>query len=109
MDHLCPICQRKLTAEDERNEITDYHCFPPPNDHHFSKRIKNDQVQKIKIRLSPDGNKLYLKINFDEGYSQVWTRPDDESSRIKINHVFEPDLSDLNALQQKLRTYLIFS
>lgn len=109
MDHLCPVCQRQLRKE-LKTKHTEYDCFPPKSDHHYVRREALDgQLLKMKIRIGSDKDRLYIKINFDEGFSQVWTDPDDDEARIKINHVFEPDLTDLEALRQKIRTYMVFS
>lgn len=111
MDHNCPICQRTLEKDSYRERV-DYHCSPPRDDHHYAKRVlltDESQLIKLKVRISPESSKLYLKIHYDQGYSEVWTNPDDDESKIRINHIIEPDLTDLKALQTKLRTYLVFS
>lgn len=111
MIHHCPICQREL-EKDSYQERVDYHCTPPREDHHYAKRVSHtdeSQILKLKVRISPEDTKTFLKIHYDQGYSEVWTNPDDDESKIRINHVMEPDLSDLKALQTKLKTYLVFS
>lgn len=111
MDHLCPICQKKLT-QDVKQDGLDYHCFPPQTDHHYSKRVSledQQQILKMKVRMGSGETRLYFKVNYDQGFSQVWTDPDDEEAKIQINHVFDPDLTDLQALRQKLKTYMVFS
>lgn len=108
MEHPCPICQRELAKEIKTSHV-DYHCFPPKSDHHYSSRASlTGEILKMKVRIGSNENKLFFKVNYDEGYSHVWTNPDDDT-RIKINYVFEPDLTDLEALRQKLRTYMVFS
>lgn len=109
MEHLCPICNRKLTEDDHGKQYMDYHCFPPQSGHHYSKRIATDNsVLKVKVRLGSAEDRIFLKINFDEGFSEVWSDPD-EDNRIKINHVWEPDLTDLDELRAKIKTYMLFS
>lgn len=109
MDRPCPICKRQLTRE-QKSEYVEYHCFPPQSSHHYSCRTALDgQMLKMKVRISSGPDKMFFKINYDQGFSQIWTNPDDDEARIKVNHVFEPDLSDLEALRNKLRTYLVFS
>lgn len=108
MDHVCPICKRELT-EQHQIAFKDYHCFPPPVDHHYSKRIKDDKLVTIKVRLSPLLERLFFKINFMEGYTEVWTKPDKKESRVRVNQTFTPDFSDLNTLFKKIKTYLLFS
>jgi hypothetical protein len=109
MEHLCPICKRELTKEHKIKHV-DYHCYPPKSDHHYSERetITGEKL-KVKIRIGSGEDRLFLKVNYDESYSQVWTDPDDDDARIRINHAFEPDVSDLDALRKKLRTYMVFS
>ncbi len=109
MEHMCPICQRALTKEG-KNEEVDYHCYPPKSDHHYSKRVASTgELLKMKVRMGSGESRLYFKINYDQGFTQVWTDPDDDDARIRINHIFEPDLTDLEALRQKIRTYMVFS
>ena len=109
MDRPCPICKRQLSSE-QKTEYVEYHCFPPQSDHHYACRTSLEgQALKVKIRIGSGDNKMFVKINYDDGFSQIWTDPDDEDARTKINHVFDPDLSDLDALRNKLRTYLVFS
>lgn len=109
MEHSCPICQRAL-ERDDRTKYVDYHCSPPKEDHHYAKRVSPmNELLKVKARISHDGEKMFLKLHYDEGYCQVWTNPDDDASKIRINSLFEPDFSDLTALKTKLRTYLVFS
>jgi hypothetical protein len=109
MEHPCPICQRALTKDDNNKHI-DYHCYPPKSDHHYSKRVSpTNEILKMKVRMGSGESRLFFKINYDQGFTQVWTDPDNDESRIQINHIFEPDLTDLEALRQKLRTYMVFS
>ena len=105
--HTCPICKKELTQEHKIAYI-DYHCYPPAVDHHYVKRIKNDQILKIKIRLEDKEQRIYLKVNFDDGNSQIWTKANG-GDRVNIDYVIEPDFSDLKLLKKKLQTYILFS
>jgi hypothetical protein len=82
------------------------------SDHHYAVRVSTEaeeQVLKVKIRVSPEKDRYYLKLHYDQGYSQVWANRDEDEQKVKINHIFEPDLTDMNALRHKLKTYLVFS
>jgi hypothetical protein len=108
MQHLCPICKRKLTKEHNISFI-DYHCFPSSADHHYTSRLKDDQILQVKVRLKTlNGERVFFKLYFDEGYSEVWTKIND-TNRVRINHVFMPDFNQPDKLVKKLLTYLIFS
>lgn len=107
-NHPCPICQRKLTMQHEIKHV-DYHCYPPAEDHHYAKRLVQNKLAQVKVRYSlEDYNRVYLKINYLEGYMEVWNRPE-EHDRIRINSVTEPDFSDRDKMITKIRTYLTFS
>ena len=108
MIQLCPICKREL-KEDHMISYQDYHCFPSLLGHHYAARIKDDQIIQIKIRLrAMNGSNLFLKVYFNQGYSEVWSKLND-TNRIKINHVFMPDFNNLVKLEKKMKTYLLFS
>ena len=121
--HQCPFCNRELTME-HKIIFIDYFC--KQRDHFFCKRLvdrKDENGERIKdengdlvkdlttVKLSlrdHTGEKTYLKINYDEGNSQVW----DKNSKVKrttINQIFVPDYSDKEALLNKIKTYILFS
>ncbi len=102
----CPICQRVLTEEHKISYI-DYYCSPSREDHHYAVRFKGDEVIKMKVRLTDSQSTLYVKMNFDEGYLEVWTK--ENQNRIKINQTFTPDFTEIDKLKTKIRTYLTFS
>ena len=118
----CPFCNSELTVE-HKIVFCDFFCNR--KDHFFSERmvdvkdtngdfIKEDgkQVKElVKIKLSlrdRAGEKMYLKINYDEGTSQVWTK-DSTRPRATINNVFVPDYNNPDSILQKIKTYLLFS
>lgn len=108
MNPVCPFCKKELKRE-HMIAYQDYHCFPSLPDHHYTARMKDDQILQIKIRLrSPNGSNLFLKLHFDDGFSEVWTKKN-EGNRIKINHVFMPDFDQPEKLVRKIITYLTFS
>ena len=113
MDRMCPICQNKM-EEDQRMQgekllYSDYRCFPSQPDHHYCERISGQDILKLKVRISTNDERWFLKINFDDGFSEIWTKPSDETSRVRINHTFTPNLQDLDGLLKKLKTYITFS
>lgn len=107
MELFCPICQRLLKEDDGMKDV--YNCFPSTDSHAYSVRLENDKPLIMKFRLSPGETKLYTRINFVDNFSEVWTRPGDPQSKIRINHAFLPDFSDLPKLEEKIKTYLLFS
>lgn len=109
MEHLCPICQRKMTKED-KIKYKDYYCSPVQSDHHYSVREVKKIETKIKIRLSDSNGNLYLLVNYVEGFLQVWTKADiPHEQRTQINQIFYPDFTQIEKLRAKIRTYLTFS
>ena len=75
-------------------------------DHHFSWRIVNDNISKLRIRFSDDNERLCLKVHYDEGYSEVWTSSN--STRLKINQIIVTNFEDIEKLKNKIRTILVF-
>lgn len=115
MNRTCPICQRQLTKSPclstPQSTVIDYFCHPSMMDHHYGERLRNGQLCKMKIRLTDQytDERMFLRIDFDEGHSHVWTKQDDQKNRIVINHTFMPDFSQIEKLKAKIQTYLIFS
>ena len=120
---LCPFCSKELSME-HKIIFCDYFCNTP--DHFFSERIidvKNDsgefmlddngkQIKElVKIKLSlrdHNGEKMYLKVNYDEGTSQVWTK-NSKTVRNNINGVIIPNYNDRKSIIDKIKTYIMFS
>ena len=88
----------------------DYHCYPAPEDHHYSKRLVHGKLTLVKVRytIRDESTNLYLKIDYPGGYMEVWNRPG-ESERTRINSVTEPDFADCDKMISKIRTYMTFS
>lgn len=111
IDNHCVICKKEMEI-DERPKYSDYTCRTE-DDHFFAKRIKDDTLLKLKVRFSESGSKIYLKINFDEGFSEVWsntnTKGHNNTQRVRIDSIFEPDFSDIQKIKSKIITYLTFS
>lgn len=103
----CPICDKELSVE-EYDGYKDYHCRSR-FDHHYGVRIKDDEILKVKVRLTDeDGSCIFFKINYDEKVTQVWTLMN-QVNRVAVPHIFEPDFTDLSKLKLKMKTYLLFS
>lgn len=107
--YFCPICQDELKPDPSRQH-TDYACYGGDDGNHlYIHRVKDEQITKIKVRLmEPGGEKLYFKINYDHGFSEIWTKAND-TNRNRIDSIFDPDFSDVEKLKTKIRTYLVFS
>ncbi len=84
----------------------DYTCNTV-NGHHFSWRIKDNTLVKLRICFNNDQERLCLKVHYDEKYSEVWTSG--KSARIRINQIVPPDFSDIERLKNKIRMMLVFS
>lgn len=119
----CPFCNTEMMLE-HKIIYRDYYCNQ--HDHFFSERIldvkddngkfiKDDEGNQVrdlvKIKLSLKdraGGNMYLKINYDEGTSQVWTK-DSKQPRVTISHVFVPDYDKPESIINKIKTYILFS
>lgn len=104
----CPICQREMIKETNKIKYEDFICRNEADDHVYIHRIKDNQIAQLKIRLTEiNGSKMYVKIYYDQGRSELWTRSDQE--RIKIDFAFDPDFSDMEKFKKKIQTYFLFS
>lgn len=105
----CPICNQSMEKEDSSDQqlYSDFHCRR--GSHFFAKRIQDGQLTKIKIKILDESNSyLYMKINFDEGTTQVWKKTS-KDTRVNIDHACHLDLSNLDKIKSKIKTYLLFS
>lgn len=83
------------------------HVCKKHDDHHFSWRLMNDSLAKLRIRFQTGSERLCLKVHYDEKYSEVWTGG--KSERIRINQIIIPNFEDIEKLKNKIRTILVFS
>jgi hypothetical protein len=104
--HRCYVCNEEMRMEHKISYI-DHYCVPRWDDHHLTIRFVNDKLIKMRLRFTEPDGRLHLKVHYDEGYSEVWGKPDSE--RIKIPQVIDVDFSDIPKLKNKIRTYLVFS
>lgn len=102
----CPICKSQLEKE-HMIKYVDYHCYPPPKDHHYAERIIDGELVAMKIRLNRGKDKIFFKIDIKDNTTEVWTLPHDK--RIRISNSFRPDFENVDALFDKMKTYLVFS
>jgi len=106
--YQCLICGREMN-ESNKIQYIDYFCTQ--DDHHFSRRIKNNwpgrQMVKLRIRFLKKHERLALKIHYDEGYSEVWTTA--KSPRFRINQIVIPNFENIERLKHKIRTILVFA
>lgn len=87
----------------------DYVCgaFAPNStpDHYFTMRIRHNAMIKLHIVFYKEN--LYLKVHYDEKYSEVWANAN-STLRIRINQIVVPDFADLAKLKNKIKTLLVF-
>jgi hypothetical protein len=103
----CLVCNKEMEIHN-KIAFVDYICNRS-DDHHFSWRIKNQSLIKLRIRFQDDKHRLCLKVHYDEQYSQVWSKaktPDID--RIRINQIIVPNFEDIEKLKNKIRTLLVF-
>ena len=109
----CPICQEKMIVESTPKHH-DYICRQ--DDHFYSIRMAESiktsgiELRKLKIKLGnleTEPQCFFLRINYDEDTSEVWSSNNDSKNTIK--QVFTPDFSNIPKLKNKIRTLLIFS
>lgn len=106
--HFCPICNSELKVEHKIKYI-DYYCHNY-KDHSFGKRIiqENKKLNRVKIRLTDNKDKLYIQIYYQDGYLEVW-KNSSIVDRAKVNYTFVPDYSDIKSLKNKIKTYMVFN
>lgn len=104
--HFCLICGKEMTLAHKIN-YADYHCAHQDG-HHFAYRIKENSMTKLRIRLGEGADKIHLKVHYDQGYSEVWSKSR-SVNRPRINHIVSIDFTDLDKLKNKLKTYLLFA
>jgi hypothetical protein len=107
MNNQCPICKSEMNKNDLVSYI-DYFCWPIKEDHHYSRRIRGTELQIEKIRISTKEETFYLKLDYSNILSEIWTKPNG-SHKVQLDHLINVDFTDLNKLEEKLKTYILFS
>jgi hypothetical protein len=102
----CLVCRKEMDVHNKIMYID--HTCNLNDDHHFSWRIKDNSLVKLRIRLSSNGERLCLKIHYDEGYSEVWSKSN-TTNRIRVDQIVVPNFEDIELLKNKIRTILVFA
>lgn len=117
--NYCPICRNELRVKHDI-EFIDYICSRT-EDHHLAFRYKIiqdpedskqsiDQVNTLRLRLTETGGEeIRIKIYYGKGYSEIYGKSASPTSRVKVNQIIDPDFNNLDALKNKIKTYLLFS
>lgn len=122
--YFCPVCSCEMEGY-HCVEYSDYSCAKK-EDHHYSFRVVEEEVfvasgndhptesftqrviTKTRIRFTElDGKIVRLKVHYDLGYSEIWTKIS-SSHRLRIRHLVPMDFTDVEKLKNKLKTYLVF-
>ena len=101
----CLVCNKEMEVA-HKIAFIDHFCNKS-DDHHFSWRIKDNRLLKLRIRFEDGKERLCLKVHYDESYSEVWSKAKSDN-RIRINQIVIPDFSDIEKLKNKIRTLLVF-
>lgn len=111
----CLLCGKEMEKRHRISHI-DYHCTTE-TDHHLAWRMAVEDITapqlswkilQLRIKFMTGDENLYLKLHYDKGYSEVWSK-DRTTQRIKINSIIYPDFTDVEKLKKKIRTILVFS
>lgn len=105
-NHFCPICKTHLQQENANTKILDLVCRNSDN-HFFGKRLQNNQLTKIKVRLSENKSELYMRVNLDENNTEIWSSKTKE--KVIINATQDICSKDEHIIRNKIKSYLIIS
>ena len=104
MENICPICKADLEADlKEHKDYDDYKCVR--DSHFYVHRLHGKELTKLKFRLGD----YYMKVNFDDGNSQIWAQGAAVFDRVNFNKAEMPDFSDLDKISRKIEILLTFS
>ncbi len=108
MKHKCPICSKNMSFIARSKSSSDYFC-DDGDDHHYAERVSDGYFTVCKLRIGdmPTDERLYLKVNFTDGNSEIW-RGIDSQKRIKVAEVISIQ-SSLDKMRNKIETYITFS
>lgn len=102
----CLICDREMEANNKIMYVDNF-C-DKVDDHHFTMRIREGAMHKLRIRFQTGDERLCMKIHYDDGYTEVWSKSDPKV-RVKIDQIIVPDFTNIEKLKDKMRTILMFS
>lgn len=111
MNKNCPICERLLTKNRDplNDENVVYNCQPSMSNHHYCEAYEGEKLAITKVRISIVST-VFLKSYILAGYSEIWSVPDQEQSKkVRLDYIINPDFSNLEKLEHKLRTYMMLS
>lgn len=103
----CLVCNKEMEMH-HKISFVDYSCKDNADEHHFSWRIKDNKLIKLRIRFGVSQHRLCLKIHYDEGYTEVWSHAK-STNRMRINQIVVPQFEDIEKLKSKIRTLLVFA
>ncbi len=119
----CPICNSTLIKE-ELNIPSSYNdvLCNSHNNHFLIKRLSSDfKLLKIKVRITDEYYKYFIKINYDDKNMYVWREKNSISTinalekmpqstnKVIIENTIDISNFDLNLLKNKIKTYLLLS
>jgi hypothetical protein len=108
MSNVCPICNAQLTEESVfASKNVDLVCRQ--EDHLLAKRISAaGELIIMKLRIKDGAHKFFAQFNYQDNTTSLWTKAN-ERRPIKVPSIISTDLSNLDKIKQKIKTYLLFS
>ena len=107
--HNCPICKNILTDDDAFDKIyQDLSCRSNKN-HFYGIRLKNNETIVIKYRFSENNINFHTKIDFESNNLVIWRRPGLSKNFLQTTENIKLDFSNVEKLNRKIKTYLLFS
>ena len=121
MKNICKICSEVILDYEEVTE-----AYPPPEellghklvdvicrdhkDHSFVIRYRGDKVTAVKFKFIEGDKRIFLKIFYETGISQVWISDtyDPPALIITVPQTFDYDI-DLDKIRSKIKTILTFN
>lgn len=107
MKRLCPICQHEMIKY-KQDAYTDYMCNSSDNKHHYSERRVDGEVERIKIRVKMTDRRFYCQLFVKDGFSEIWEGIENPN-RVKINSLIDLNMDNIQSIENKIKTYLVFS
>lgn len=111
-NNICPFCKSILSLDDKVSKLDSHKQYLCRSDNHFFiKRITNkDKLSKLKLRVNDGEERFYLKIDYDNNFTQFWKNANN-IDRISVPGIVNIDFSDTNIekIRNKIQKYLILS
>src|SRR5271168_1224571 len=100
---VCLVCNRDMVSRNSLNvksPYTDVHCNQ--EDHHLSWRYDDNNITKMRIRFQDEKERLVLKIHYDAGYSEVWSkRQTNNDGKVRLDQIVLLNFEDIDKLKNK--------